>query len=86
MKKKNEELEKMKADMAEAHSALTKAVDDASSQRDAAEWKLESAGVKLESAEAKLETLKGSVQLFVAAIFGKSVEKNSVHLEFFLRL
>ena len=58
----------MKADMAEAHSALTKAVDDASSQRDAAKR-------KLESEEAKLKTLKGSVQRFVAAIFGKSVKK-----------
>ena len=68
----------MKADMSEAHTTLTKAIDDATSQRDTAQR-------NLESAEAKLETLKGSVQRFVLAVFGKPVKK-FVCLNFSLRL
>ena len=55
----------MKADMAESHSALTKAIDDASSQHDAAEK-------KLKLTEAKLGTLRDSVHRFTSSIFGKS--------------
>ena len=61
LKKKTEELEAVKAHNAEAQSVLSQAADDAVSKR--------------QEIEKRLETLKGSVNRFVTAVFGKSVSQ-----------
>ena len=67
LKKKDKELDAVKANMSEAQNVLSKAVDDAAAQRDTAER-------KLKLAQKKLETLKDSLHRLVSAIFGESAK------------
>ena len=67
LKEKDKELDSIRADMSETKNVLSKAVDDATAQRDTAER-------KLKLAQKKLETLKDSLHRLVSAIFGESAE------------